>query len=102
MKRISTFDDWIDYFRQWQKDIGYDATLLGNYQFETKLGELHTPEVEFGDFRGQARWNRVGEIPNQAIRDAEGRILSHVYRSYRFDPDSTGRQNPDYDRAKIL
>ena len=24
MIKISTFDDWIDYFRQWQKDIGYD------------------------------------------------------------------------------
>ena len=25
MIKISTFDDWIDYFHQWQKDIGYDA-----------------------------------------------------------------------------
>ena len=70
MKKISTFDDWIDYFRQWQTDIGYDANLLGNYQFETKLGELHTPEIEFGDFQGQRKWERVGQIPNQSIRDA--------------------------------
>ena len=39
MHKIATFDDWIDYFRQWQTDIGYDPTLLGNYKFETKLGE---------------------------------------------------------------
>jgi len=60
MKKITTFDDWIEYFREWQNDIGYDAALLGDYKFETKLGELHTPEIEFGDFRGQRKWERVG------------------------------------------
>ena len=70
MVKISTFDDWIDYFRQWQKDIGYDSELLGSYKFETKLGEAHTPEIEFGDFTGQRKWHRVEQIPNQSIRDA--------------------------------
>jgi benzoyl-CoA 2,3-epoxidase subunit B len=70
MAKISTFDDWIDYFRQWQKDIGYDPAVLGDYKFETKLGELHSPEIEFGDFKGQRKWERVGQIPNQSIRDA--------------------------------
>src|SRR5918995_3890627 len=70
MLKISNFDDWIDYFRVWQKDIGYDPALLGDYKFETKLGELHTPEIEFGDFKGQPKWQRVGQIPNQPIRDA--------------------------------
>ncbi|MGH7825732.1 MAG: Phenylacetic acid catabolic protein [Candidatus Binatia bacterium] len=70
MGKISTFDDWIDYFHEWHKDIGYDATLLGDYQFETKLGELHTPEIEFGDFKGQRKWEQLGQIPNQSIRDA--------------------------------
>ncbi len=70
MGKISTFDDWIDNFRQWQKDIGYDPELLGDYTFETKLGELHSPEIEFGDFKGQRKWERIGQIPNQSIRDA--------------------------------
>jgi benzoyl-CoA 2,3-epoxidase subunit B len=70
MVKISTFDDWVDYFGQWQKDIGYDPELLGNYKFETKLGELHSPEIEFGDFQGQRKWERVSQIPNQTIRDA--------------------------------
>jgi len=70
MVKISTFDDWIDYFRQWQKDIGYDPALLADYQFETKLGELHSPDIEFGDFKGQRKWERIGQIPNQSIRDA--------------------------------
>src|SRR6266542_4254310 len=60
MFKISTFDDWIDYFRQWQKDIGYDPALLGDYNFE----------IELGDFKGQAKWQRVSQIPNQSIRDA--------------------------------
>lgn len=70
MTKISTFEDWTDYFRLWQKDIGYDPALLGDYKFETKLGELHTPEIEFGDFKGQRKWERIGQIPNQTIRDA--------------------------------
>ena len=70
MIKIANFDDWIDYFHQWQKDIGYDAALLSDYTFETKLGELHSPEIEFGDFKGQPKWQRVGQIPNQSIRDA--------------------------------
>ncbi len=24
MERISTFDDWVDYFNKWQDDIGLD------------------------------------------------------------------------------
>jgi benzoyl-CoA 2,3-dioxygenase component B len=70
MIKISTFDDWIDYFRQWQKDIGYDPAVLDDYKFETKLGELHSSEIEFGDFTGQPKWQRVNQIPNQSIRDA--------------------------------
>ena len=28
------------------------------------------PEIEFGDFKGQAKWQRLTQIPNQSIRDA--------------------------------
>ena len=70
MAAITTFDDWIACFREWQKDIGYDPSLLGDYKFETKLGELHSSEVQFGDFKGRPKWERVGQIPNQSIRDA--------------------------------
>jgi len=70
MIKISTCDDWIDNFRQWQRDIGYDPALLSDYKFETKLGELHSPEIEFGDYKGQKKWQRVSQIPNQTIRDA--------------------------------
>jgi benzoyl-CoA 2,3-dioxygenase component B len=70
MIKINNFDDWVDYFHHWQRDIGYDPALLGNYHFETKLGEIHDAQIEFGDFKGQPKWQRVTQIPNQSIRDA--------------------------------
>ena len=55
MARITTFDDWVDCFHEWHRDIGYDTSHLGDYKFETKLGELHASEIEFGDFKGQPK-----------------------------------------------
>ncbi len=69
MPRISTFDDWIDYFRQWQKEIGLDISKFGDYQWEAKFGEC-AGEIEFGDFRGRPKWENVLQIPDQRIRDS--------------------------------
>ena len=69
MLRISTFDDWIDYFYGWQKDIGLDAPEFKDYRFEAKYGQV-TPEIEFGDYKGQLRWKTLMHIPDQRIRDA--------------------------------
>lgn len=68
--KISTFDDWIDLFHQWKKDIGLDHPAVASFHFETKFGDLRTPEIEFGEFKGERKWERVTEIPNQQIRDA--------------------------------
>ncbi len=70
MLRVSTFDDWIDYFYGWQKDIGLDAPEFKAYKFEAKYGEVPINEIEFGDYRGQLRWKTVMHIPDQRIRDA--------------------------------
>ena len=70
MKKIATFDDWIDAFRAWQKDIGLRLPRYGDYQFEAKYGDLKTDEIEFGDFKSQRKWERVTQIPHQPIRDA--------------------------------
>src|SRR5512141_1884413 len=70
MKKISTFDDWIDAFRAWQKDIGLALPKHSDYVFEAKYGALRTDEIEFGDFRGEKKWERVSRIPQQQIRDA--------------------------------
>lgn len=70
MARISTFDDWVDLFREWQKDIGVDHPEIRKYTFEAKYGELKTNEIEFGDFRGQSKWLSIRQIPDQRIRDS--------------------------------
>ncbi len=70
VKKISTFDDWIDAFRSWQGDINLRLPRFSDYQFEAKYGDLKTSEIEFGDFAGEKKWERVTQIPQQQIRDA--------------------------------
>jgi len=74
MSRISTFDDWIDLLKVWQNDIGLDQELIDRYmpgyRFEAKYGDLATSEIYFGDYKGERRWEKVLEIPDQRMRDA--------------------------------
>jgi benzoyl-CoA 2,3-dioxygenase component B len=70
MLRVSTFDDWVDYFREWQDEIGLDPVISKGYTFEPKYGDLPSAEVIFGDYKGRKRWEKVTEIPDQRIRDA--------------------------------
>jgi len=106
MVKIATFDDWIDYFSQWQRDIGYDPSLLGNYQFETKLGELHSPEIEFGDFKGQRKWERLTQIPNQTIRDALMNLIVYQgdteFASVEQQKNLLDTAPTDYDRQALI
>jgi benzoyl-CoA 2,3-dioxygenase component B len=106
MARIATFDDWIDYFRQWQKDIGYDPVLLGDYKFETKLGDLHTGEIEFGDFKGQRKWERIGQIPNQSIRDALMNLIVYQgdteFASVEQQKNLLDKAPTEYDRQALI
>ncbi len=69
-KRITTFDDWVDLFRVWQKDIGVDYPEVVNYKFEAKFGPTRSKEIEFGAFKGWPKWEKVIQIPDQRIRDA--------------------------------
>ena len=68
--KIATFDDWVDLFRVWQSDIGLDYPELKQYQFEAKYGPLHSNEIEFGAYRGQNRWQRIRQVPDQRAQDA--------------------------------
>ena len=70
MGRISTFDDWRDYFSQWQKDIGLDTSKFGDYNFEVKFGAVDRDDIEFGDYAGRAKWETVLQIPDQRVRDS--------------------------------
>jgi benzoyl-CoA 2,3-epoxidase subunit B len=71
MKKIATFDDWIDAFRAWQKDIDLQLPAkYAEYPFEAKYGEVTSSEIQYGDFAGERKWERVTQIPHQPIRDA--------------------------------
>ena len=68
--RITTFDDWVDLFGAWRKDIGVDYPEIASYKFEAKFGPTRSKEIEFGAFKGRPKWRRVIEIPDQRMRDA--------------------------------
>jgi hypothetical protein len=55
MPQIATFDDWIDLFRQWQEDIGVARSVIGDYRFEAKFGDLDSGEIEFGAYAGDRK-----------------------------------------------
>src|SRR5437899_12191569 len=70
VRRIATFDDWVDLFRVWQKDIGVAYPEIVDYKFEAKFGPTRSNEIEFGAFKGRPKWEKVIQIPDQRIRDA--------------------------------
>jgi len=70
MVAVQNFDDWVSQFHQWQKDIGYDTTLLGDFGFDAKYSEEDSPVIEFGDYKGRPKWQTYGQIPNQQVKDA--------------------------------
>ena len=51
--RLSTFDDWVDLFRVWQKDIGVNYSEITDYKFEAKFGPTRSNEIEFGAYKGR-------------------------------------------------
>ncbi len=75
MARIATFDDWVDLFHAWQHDIDLDPGVVGDYRFDAKFGNLVSPEIEFGAFAGEPKWERLRDVPDQRIRDA---LLNYV------------------------
>ena len=70
MGKITTFDDWTDYFRQWQKDIGLDTSKFDDYKFDVKFGAVPADAIEFGDYAGRPKWETVLQIPDQRVRDS--------------------------------
>jgi benzoyl-CoA 2,3-dioxygenase component B len=68
--RLSTFDDWVDLFKVWQKDIGVAYPEIANYHFEAKFGPTRSNEIEFGAYKGRPKWEKVMQIPDQRMRDA--------------------------------
>lgn len=70
MRKVHTWDEWIDYFKFWQDSIGLDRKELRQFNFEVKFGEPEVGEIEFGHFKGGRKWPTLMHIPDQRIRDA--------------------------------
>ncbi len=77
MAKITTFDDWKDYFRQWQKDIGLDLSKFGDYSLDVKFGGLDSDAIGFGDYQGRPKWETVLQIPDQRVRDALLHLITY-------------------------
>ena len=75
--RPFTFDDWVDYFRKWQQDIDLDPSITAGYQFDARYGDLHSDGIEFGDYKGERRWETILEVPDQRIRDALLHLITY-------------------------
>lgn len=105
-QKISTFDDWTDYFNKWQKDIGFDASHIKNYNFDAFYADSPHGEIEFGEFKGRKKWEKLLDVPTQEMRDA----LMHLI-VYQGDTEfaSTEQQRnllqsapTDYDLQSLL
>ncbi len=59
MAGIATFDDWIDLFYKWRQDIGLDQFQAKDYRFDAIYDDAPSSEVEFGEFAGQKKWERL-------------------------------------------
>lgn len=77
MGKISTFDDWTDYFHQWQKEIGLETSRFDDYKFEVKFGAVPSEAIEFGDYAGRPKWETVLQIPDQRVRDSLLHLITY-------------------------
>jgi benzoyl-CoA 2,3-dioxygenase component B len=51
--------------------------VVSGYAFEARYGDLHSTAIEFGDFRGERKWENVLEVPDQRIRDALLHLITY-------------------------
>ncbi|MCR4316805.1 MAG: phenylacetate-CoA oxygenase subunit PaaI [Planctomycetes bacterium] len=96
INRVNTFDDWIDYFKEWRETIGIDPKYFDDYPFETKLEDIPSDEIEFGDFAGQRKWETAMEIPDQRIRDG---VLNMIVYQGDTEFASVEQQRSLFDKA---
>src|SRR2546425_8383385 len=77
--RLATFDDWVDLFRVWQRDIGVAYPEVVNYQFEAKFGPTRSNEIEFGAYKGRPKWEKIIQIPDQRSEEHTSELQSLAY-----------------------
>ncbi len=95
-QKIATFDDWKDLFYAWQKDVGFDASLVKDYKFDALYDEGTSPEIEFGEFKGRKKFAKVLDIPTQDMRDS---LLHLIFYQGDTEFASTEQQRKLLDTA---
>ena len=105
-QRIANFDDWKDLFYKWQKDIGFDPALVKDYKFDAIYDAGTSPEIEFGDYKGRKKFEKVLDVPTQDMRDA---LLHLIFYQGDTEFGSSEQQRQlidtaptDYDRQCLL
>lgn len=63
----SAFDDWVDMMREWQREI--DVPVDPNVVLTAKFADTLEPEIRYGRYAGERRWERVADIPAPQIEE---------------------------------
>ncbi len=105
-EKIANFDDWKDLFYKWQKDIGFDSSLVQDYKFQAIYDEGTSPDIEFGEFKGRKKFEKVLDVPTQDMRDS---LLHLIFYQGDTEFGSSEQQRKlidtapsDYDRQCLL
>jgi hypothetical protein len=69
MLRISTFDDWTDYFYGWQKVIGLDAPEFKDYRFQAKHGNESSRNLYYEEVK------KLTNLLNKSIPEGHPKII---------------------------
>src|SRR5579862_4411452 len=68
--KIGTFSDWVGLFDDWRKEIGVNHDEIADFKFDTLYGAIETDEIQFGAYKGRAKWENLRQMPTQQMRDA--------------------------------
>ena len=67
----NTWEEWISNFEGWQQRVGFDPSWLGDFELSVLFDwERAGDVIEFGDYKGRAKWERALQVPHQSMRDA--------------------------------
>jgi len=66
-----TWDEWISNFNDWQDRVGFKREWLGDFDLSIQFDwDRAGDAIEYGDFKGQRKWERSLQVPHQSMRDA--------------------------------
>jgi hypothetical protein len=67
------FDEWVDAMRAWHRSL--DVTPDPEVTLTAKFADSVPPEIGFGRYAGERRWERLADIPAPEIKDELLRLL---------------------------